>query len=196
MRYALVLLLCLMFVLAACDSLTVDEATPADNTAPTTEANTVDISADATPEISAASTEDPLVAANIALPLPGTVQAPATEEVFVMEGHFDSIIFEQSGGPNNMNLVIEVYGDGRVVRDGVASTISEGQITELDSMLTAMNFFGLQGQFTVPGADADIYRYRITVEQQGGSRTINTQDGYTPQELLQLYAVLSAFGAA
>ncbi|MBZ0295227.1 MAG: hypothetical protein K8L99_21870 [Anaerolineae bacterium] len=200
MRYALVFLLSLILILAACDNPTadtppVDEATPADVAAPTAETNTVDTPADGTPEISAEGTEDPLVAANIALPLPGTIQAPATEEALAPEGRFDSMIFEQTGGPNNTTLTIEVYGDGRVVRNGVESTVSETQLMELENMLRELNFFGLQGQFTVPGAGEDIYRYRITVEQDGGSRMINAQDGYTPPELLELFAAVSALGA-
>ncbi len=196
MRYGLIFLVLLMLPLAACNSAAEPTSAPAvtesvvDTVEPTAE--TVDPQAEATAEVTA----DPLEQAGVVLPPAGTLVAPATEDPNPNSGQpFDVITFEQSGGPNNINLVIQVFSDGRVVRDGNTSTISAEQVAMLDTMLKQLNFFGLQGQFAVPGASSDVYSYRITVDQDGGSRTINAQDGYTPTELLELFSALADLGA-
>ncbi len=195
MRYGLILVL--LLALTACNSPTesptaaVTEAV-ADTVPPTTEASEPQPDAEATAEVTA----DPLEQAGVVLPPAGTLIAPATEDPNPDSAQpFDFIIFEQSGGPNNETFIIQVFNDGRVERDGVTTTISAQQVAMLDALLKELNFFGLQGQFAVPGASTDVYSYRITVEQGGGSRTINAQDGYTPTELLELFSLLAELGA-
>lgn len=197
MRYMFYGFLMIVLLLAACDNppaateaVPPTEAAAPDNTPDTTENEAVPPAVD-DPE----ATEDPLVAANVVLPLPGTIAPPATQDAMNPASHFSSIIFQQTGGPNNLNLIIEIYRDGRVVRDGVTTSITPDRIAALNTALQAINFFGIQGQFTVPGAGEDVYVYRVTVEQDdGASRMITAQDGYTPPELLEIFATLSTIG--
>lgn len=190
-RFAILTLTLLMLALAACqpaptvtETPVIDSAPPPATTAPTSEPGI---------ELTAESTQ-PLLVDDITMPPPGTLVTAAVTEDPRAGIPFDSIIFEQSGGITATTVVVEVYSDGRVVRDGVESTISAEQVAALDSLIKSMNFFDLQGQFAMPGQNEDIYYYKITVEQAGSSRTINAQDGYTPDPLMDLFNTISVLG--
>jgi hypothetical protein len=196
MRIALrlMILAALALFAAACQSAPEATATSAATTAPnppTTEAGT-DSTAEVSPEVQ--TTVSPVVI-DITVPPPGTlVSAAATQDPLAQTG-FTSIIYEQKQGSTGTPLTVEVYSDGRVVRDGVASTISAEQVAAIDAALRAVNFFGLQGQFIVPGTNEDIYYYTITVDVDGSSRMIRAQDGYTPDELMALFNTISVLGS-
>ncbi len=196
MRYALSCILLCAALLSGCQN------TPEATSAPSPTQETVQSVPDegSTPppettlEVSGDATEDPLVAAGVTLPLPGTLLAPATEDpdAGVL---FDSILYYQAREANNETLTVEVYSDGRVVRNGATSSISQEQVMMLQQMLEDMRFFGMQGTFTAPGRNDDIYYYQVTVERDGAANSIAAQDGYTPPELLELFGVLSDLGA-
>ncbi len=200
MRYGFYSLLLVALLLAGCQAELI-QATLAPtldtSSSDPTEAHTptpVGLESETTAEaVLEAATEDPLVAAGLTLPLPGTIQAPATEDPDA-DVMFDSILFYQTGGPNNIPLTVEVYNDGRVVRDGVTRSISQAEVLQLHQMLKDMNFFGINGQFTMPGRSEDVYYYQVTVERDGGAASLSAQDGYTPPVLLELFAVLSEIG--
>lgn len=190
MRSRLVLLV--MVLLAACSS-TPESATVAPpTTAPNPPTDSNQGNEQPVGEQTAELTEAAAVL-DITMPPPGTLVAAVTQDLNP-DIQFDSILFEQSGGLSGAKLVVEVYSDGRVIRDGTASTITPQQVAELNAMLNAVNFFGLQGQFVMPGTDEDAYYFKMTVESQGGSRTINAQDGYTPDDLMAIFNYVSALG--
>jgi hypothetical protein len=137
------------------------------------------------------------------VPLIGTAEtAVPTEEVVdpgaepeVDDGFFDSIIYEQTGGPLDEELRIEVYRDGRLVRNGEELTLPPAEIEALNAALSELNFFGLRGQFVAAGQNPDAYYYSVEVNMSNGdSRTINAQDGHTPQPLLQFFSQLNLLG--
>jgi hypothetical protein len=133
------------------------------------------------------------------LPPPGTVVVPATEEVINpldAASPFFSIYYRETGGPSNSQLEIEIFGDGRVIRNGTASSISAETVTELNQLIRDVKFFSIQGQFTQPGgASSDAYSYLVRVELETGSASrIEAHDRLTPPELLRLFSRLRTIG--
>jgi hypothetical protein len=131
------------------------------------------------------------------LPPPGTPLIPVTEEASSdpSQTPFTGIVYQETGGLAATSLYIEIYPDGRVIRDGVESRIAQPQIDEIIQALVDSHFFGIQGQFTRPGAGADISTYVVTVELENGSfRRLEAQDGSTPPDLLRLFSLLRQAG--
>lgn len=197
MRYALTCIFLCAALLSGCQNTPPEPTLASLPTQETVQSVPDDAStppAETTLEVNGDATEDPLVAAGITLPLPGTLLPPATEDPDV-NVLFDSILYYQTRGANNEALTVEVYNDGRVVRNGATSSISQEQVMMLQQMLEDMRFFGMQGTFSVPGRNDDIYYYQVTVERDGAANSITAQDGYTPPELLELFGMLSGLGA-
>lgn len=121
--------------------------------------------------------------------LAGTVQ-PANAAPF----RFDRLFFAQTGGIAAMELTIEVFADGRVIRNGVESRTSAETVANLTALLEAFDVFRVAGQFMGLSASADAYTYAITIDAGGSSRTIMSQDGYTPPELFAIYDAVRALG--
>ena len=143
----------------------------------------------------------PLPPLGITVPPPGVVvTAPATEEPpggrgFDSNAPFESLIYQQTGGPHNLDLLIEIGADGSARRNGAPVAITPEEIAAINQKLRAVDFFNIIGLFTVAGGPSgEQYRYRLSVEQDGAGRTINAQDGYTPPELIELFALIAAVG--
>lgn len=221
MRY---LILILVFLLAACQTAdpaitptpeaALVEGTTAESATLTEETGlSATVEAEALPtqetenlsEAEAANTLEPLptvegalnLPADIVIPPPGEiVLAAATEEPDAAAQPFEYILYTQDGGPANASIVIEVFGDGRVVRNGESISASAEDIAALDQKVKEIRFFNIQGIFTTAGASEDLYRYTITVESELGSKMIRAQDGYTPQPLLELFSQVVALTEA
>jgi hypothetical protein len=131
---------------------------------------------------------------DVTLPPVGTMIAPATEdpEAGLI---FDVVYLEQTGGFTGIPLTVEIHSDGRLVRDGVEGRVTPEQVAEIDNIIKEIKFFGIQGQFEPAAANPDAYLYKISVDRGGASRTINAQDGFTPEPLLRLINAVSALGA-
>jgi hypothetical protein len=125
---------------------------------------------------------------------PGTLVSSATEDPGAAQV-FDQIVATQSGGATNMNRFVQVFKDGTVVRDDTRTTVSQEQITAVDTMLDEINFFGLQGAFLGPASDPNSYRYTLTVIRGETERMIQAQDGFMPAELERLLATVLGLGA-
>ncbi len=181
MRYFLCLALIGVFILAACTGQTAPTQTPQPTQVPETP----------TQEIAQQQTT-PIV--QITVPPVGQLIAAATEdpEAGLV---FHDIIFTQARGSNAPDLTIELHNDGTLIRNGQTSSVSADQVTAIDNMLDELNFFGIQGVFEAAAPNPDDYVYSITVDRAGSSRTINTQDTYTPEELKNLFAAIIALGA-
>lgn len=131
---------------------------------------------------------------DVTLPPVGTSVAPVTEDP--ESGiPFDAVYLEQSGGFTGIPLKVEIHSDGRLIRDGVTSSVTPEQVTEIDSIIKEINFFGIQGQFEPASNNPDAYSYKISVDRGGSSRTINAQDGYTPDPLMKLINAVSLLGS-
>jgi hypothetical protein len=127
---------------------------------------------------------------SIEAPEVGTIQVAAVTEDPDVGAIFDEIYFSQTGGPERTTLVVQVYPDGRVLRDGVQYQISADQVAEIDNALDAMNFFGMQGNFTSPGGGRDTYVYEISVSRGDDSRNVAAEDGLIPPELMTVFSLL------
>ena len=184
-----------------------DAETPAPAAAPTDDNQAVESEATIeeptlSAEASAVSTGESAMAAIEreigVLPPPGTlIAAPVTEEAVpgATPVPFVSVQYQETGGPSNVNLFIEIFRDGRVIRDEVETSVSPQVIAEIEQTLDELNFFGIQGQFTLPGASPDVYTYAVRVELEDGSaKRIEAQDNVTPPELLRLFSQLRNIG--
>lgn len=188
MRSILIILTLLSVLLAGCAS--DGDANSLPTTAPqppTAEATAAALAAEVT--------ETPVVIVENIPPAGTLVTAPATEDVSAGVP-FDLVRLDQTGGITGASLTVEVYNDGRVVRDGVESRITPEEVQAIDAIINEIGFFGISGQFRVPGNQADIYYYKIYVERAGSGRMIDAQDGYTPDPLLRLINAVGALGAA
>ncbi len=197
MRYALILMLLSSLFLAACGG-GGDDATPVPDAATTAPQPNIEVSpevSDATQQVLTEVTEVPTAF----LPAPGVLAAaPVTEEPTPEDGSpiqptsgFDTVVLAQTGGPNNITLVIEVYSDGRVVTNGSESTASADKIAALGQVIDEINFFNVQGTFLGAPGREDIYRYQIAVTRGDLARSIQAQEGFLPPEIVNLIAVIS-----
>lgn len=206
-----------VMVLAACanaqtpapDLPTLIPTLPPDNSTPTGQQatpvpNQADVTTPDTNQPGDDQTESATAAANAVeqaidvLPPAGTMVAPATQEVDPNAAPipFRSITYEQSGGPANTSLRVEIFGDGRVLRDGVEISVGADVIAGVEQQLIELDFFAIQGQFTAPGTGSDVYEYIVRVEREdGAAKRLKAQDGLTPPELLRLFSALRNIGA-
>lgn len=152
---------------------------------------TVDPAAQETPTVSA------LQQAIALLPPPGTMQVPVTEEPDpnATPVPFFNITYTETGGLSNTELLVDIFSDGRVIRNGTETSIPPETIAQLNQAIHDLNFFAIQGQFTMPGAGLDVYNYNVRVElQDGRARSLDAQDRVTPPELLRLFSLLRNIG--
>lgn len=188
-----------MLFLAACGG---TSASTPETTSPTAQAaDTTPSPLAATPDFASTLTAEPTIDQQVRsfgtdeppLPIPGTIIAPTTPDPDAGL-IFDLIILERTGGPTSQPLTIEVRSDGAFTRNDVPGTLSPDQITLIDTIIDQLNFFGLQGVFIAPGTSADTFRYRVTVERAGASRTLQAADGFLPPELAQFLSLLGSLG--
>jgi hypothetical protein len=85
------------------------------------------------------------------------------------------IDFERSGGFAGMTIQTSVDTD----------KLPSAESGELVQMITAANFFSLPAR-TNSGLGADQFNYKITVQSQGMSRTVETTDSTMPPSLKRL----------
>ncbi|MCK6580419.1 MAG: hypothetical protein L6Q98_20180 [Anaerolineae bacterium] len=186
----LVSLISLVLLLAACAGEPTPTATPESPTAEPTQ--TPILQGQATPLLPTG------IAETLVQALPGTLVNASTVETPGATPRaaytLRLVSYYQQGGITGTPLSIVLYGDGRLIRDGVESRVGAEAIEPIAAMLTAMDFLTIEGIFTSAGRAADLFQYTVTVETQYGSKTLSTQDGMTPDPLLALYAALRALG--
>ena len=187
-RNRLLLIICAV-LLAACGGTpsTPEPATPDPNAAsvPTSDPNQI-----ATP-ITPVATQAPreYATGQPPLPEPGTLVPPATEDPEAGRP-FDIIEFQRTGGLEGGTLTAQILGNGSIIRNDAAGTITQEQVAQLTSIIDEIGFFGLEGTFSAPGTSADVFTYTITIERAGPNRTIVAQDGYIPDALMRLINAL------
>jgi hypothetical protein len=136
-----------------------------------------------TPEPRAYDTQE--AAANSDMPLPGTLVKSATEDVSA-NVMFDSLALIRTGGIAGKMLTIQIFSDGTLDRDGQKIKLTADQMKQVNDQLNKLNFFGLQGVFTAPGTQPDVFHYNISVERGGDARAIDAEDGFIPKDLQAL----------
>jgi len=118
------------------------------------------------------------------LPLPGTLEAARTPEV-EPSGDFTYLSLQQTGGPTDIDTLIEVFSDGRVLVDGQQGNVGLDTIGELQSTINEINYFAMRGTFRSTGPTGeDDYTYQIWVEAPNDDRLVNAQDGFMPPEII------------
>lgn len=127
------------------------------------------------------------------VPVPGTLVASETQDP-EPRGLFDYVSMTQTGGREDITLVIQVYSDGRVIRDGVEGRVESALVAEIDNAINTLNFFGMQGAMLGPPGGADTYRYRVIVKRGFQERAIWAQDGFMPNEFIQLLSLIRDAG--
>lgn len=174
------LVVCLLFalLLAACGS-----ATPTPTPTPTPPPATLPVAA--TDELS-------VLSMTIEVPIPGTLTYDRSNIPAI---DFDTVTFSRTGGIVGQTLTIEIHRDGRLVRNGETSSVSEEIVAAVNDRLNAIHFYGIRGVFTGP-ISPDAYSYYLTVDSPLGSRTISAQDGMTPPELIDLFSFFGQLGAS
>jgi hypothetical protein len=132
------------------------------------------------------------------MPPPGTIErAPQTEEPDpgATPVPFYSITYEETGGPARSSLSIEIFRDGRVLRDGQEMTVGMDVILGAEQAIRDLGFFEIEGTFTQLGADPDVYSYMVRVELGDGSaKRLEAHDRVAPPELLRLFSQLRTIG--
>ncbi len=127
------------------------------------------------------------------VPLPGTLVASETEDPEITPG-FNRLVLFREGGPllNGQQpepVTIEIYNDGRILRNGIAGSISRETIDSLALALDEINFFGMQnvymGVYDLTSGD---FFYQLTVASPILERQLNLQDGYMPTEVAEIVA--------
>jgi hypothetical protein len=124
-------------------------------------------------------------AASNLIPLPGTLVKSATEDVSA-NVMFDSVALIRTGGIAGKTLTIQIFSDGTLDRDGQKIKLTPAQMKQVNDQLTGLNFFGLQGVFTAPGTQPDVFHYNISVDRGGQARAIDAEDGFIPKEMQAL----------
>ncbi len=115
---------------------------------------------------------------------------PANEPLEPLTGGFEYIYFQQEGGQQEINIVIEVYADGRVVRDGLELPVPAEAIERLATRIDTIDFFNIIATFLGPPPDENDYRYLLFVRSADQERSIRAQDGFTPPEIVQLFSAI------
>ncbi len=114
---------------------------------------------------------------------------PAGTPTADSEFTFTLLEFAQTGGITGATLAITVTGDGTMNYNGVERALSPEKLEALRAALAAINFFGLQGNFTGMTA-SDAYSYTLTVESATGSRTLRATEGLIPEQLQSLFDLI------
>ena len=127
------------------------------------------------------------------VPLPGTLVASETEDP-EPPLPFDHISMEQESGRGGSTALIEIYGDGRVVANGVTGQISPAEILEIENAINIVNFFGMQGALLGPPGRSEGYIYRLAITRDQKTRAIFAQEGYMPDEFMQLLGLVRQAG--
>jgi hypothetical protein len=184
MRLLVVILCALAVALVGCTGASTPTATPIPPTAPS--------------DLTVTQAQNPLanLVGTVDVPVPGTLAAVNQNETPNAPTRtpisIDTLTFAQSGGIAGVTLMIELHGDGTLIRDGQTSQVSAENVQAIAALLDQIDFFNLEGIFTGAGAATDAYRYTLTVDAPNGSRTIISQDGLTPPELYDVYNAIRA----
>lgn len=130
------------------------------------------------------------------VPQPGTLVVPTLPPGATPAAPIQIIdlSFTRSGGlAGAAPLNIYLLGDGTLTRNAeAAASVSAEQISSIAALLDGIHFYDLEGIFTAPGGSTDTYKYTLTVNSADRSRTVVSQDGMTPPELVEIYnAIIS-----
>lgn len=174
-------------LLAACGA--AEQPTPTITPSPVPPSLTPEPTATIAPVVLQARTQDVILAGTLEVrDNPAGTLTPAPEFTFTQ------LDFAQTGGITGATLAISVTGEGALTYNGVESALSPEKLESLRAALAAINFFGLQGNFTGI-TSSDTYSYTLTVESATGSRTLRATEGLIPEQLQSLFDLIMDLNA-
>ncbi|XWX02755.1 hypothetical protein VZO05_09555 [Aggregatilineales bacterium SYSU G02658] len=136
--------------------------------------------------------DDPEILAT--LPSPDEISVASATEDPDIDLIFDQIeLFVYGGEPGAERIELVVRQDGSFVRNGVAGRISEARVLEIDRLIDALNFFGLNANF-ISLAETRNRKYQLRIDRGTLSRTIQSEDGFMPVEYRLLLAEILNVG--
>jgi hypothetical protein len=124
---------------------------------------------------------------SIQLPPPGTLVASETEDPRA-DVPFTTISVVRLHQGIADGLLIK--GDGTFTYNNVPGVLSPQQIFNLNQAIKDINFFGIEAAFMSMVPQPDAYEYAITVERGEDTRTIVSQDNFTPNEYTTFLSML------
>jgi len=116
---------------------------------------------------------------SIVMPLPGTLVVSETEDPRA-DVPFTGITLVRLHQGIADQLVIK--GDGTFTYNNVPGILSPQQIFNLNEAIKGINFFGVEATFMSMVPQIDAFEYALTVERGEDTRTIVSQDNFTPNE--------------
>ncbi|MFQ3648576.1 MAG: hypothetical protein SNJ54_16580 [Anaerolineae bacterium] len=136
--------------------------------------------------------EDPEILAT--LPGPDELSVASATEDPDVDLVFDQIeLFVYGGEPGTERIELIVRQDGSFVRNGVVGRISQARVMEIDRLIDALNFFGLNANF-ISLAETRNRKYQLRIDRGTRSRTIQSEDGFMPVEYRMLLAEILNVG--
>lgn len=188
MRHTLMMIAAIVLVgIAACTA------------APTPEPTATPLPPPPTDEPTSAPVAAPVLNLTVPVIAPGTLVpnpslgTPASQ-ITTIPFAFTRLAYSRTGGLTGTPLLIIINADGTGERDGQPIAVSQETLDDLRGQLDRMRFFDMRGQFTAPGAPADVFYYSLFVEGPAGSRQIDAQDGFIPPPLRALFTTIESIG--
>lgn len=90
---------------------------------------------------------------------------------------FDSLLFYQTGGASNETLTIELFNDGRLVRNGSETRVDAEVIAAVNTALNTVGFYTLQDIYSPPVGRTDAFSYTLLVRRGELEYQISANDG-------------------
>lgn len=200
MRFRIITLMLLLWLVAACVPQEPTDTAPVDNNPPIDPEPTFDPAATDDPESDEFS---PIVIVTRAVPTatpitsglpmpqnPATLVASETEDPGAGMGFDEIRLIRSTMAEDSQSDMLVLYADGRYSFNDQQGTTSGDVLNAIDAALDRVNFFGMQGAMLGPPGDENAYRYRLTVNRDGQQRSINSQDGYMPQAYIDLLVTI------
>ena len=91
------------------------------------------------------------------------------------------IHFERTGGFAGMRVAATID----------TQSLSPEQANEIEDMVKGVNFFDLPGELEAPDPGADRFQYRLTINTEGRTHTIEVGEAAAPDELRPLLRKLT-----
>lgn len=167
-----------------------------DSTAPTREG----LPPIPTSTVAATTTPDPNIPeAEVTVDVTAALAATAviTEDPFAGQS-FDSLLYYQTGGASNETLTIELFSDGRLVRNGTESRVDGATVNMINAALNDANFYTLNSVYSAPSVTANSFSYTLLVRRGELEYQISANDaGLTnAQTLKDLFITIRNLGGS
>lgn len=111
----------------------------------------------------------------------GTLEASSTEDPNIDMIFSEINLYVYGGEEGTQPLSLTLLENGTYTRNEFSGTVSPQRVTEIDTLLDELNFFGLQANFIGFGA-SNVTKYRLRVVRGTQERMIDSEEGYMPTQ--------------